>query len=176
MPCPPPGDLPDTDIEPPSLISLALAGRFFTTSATWEASLDHTKRACMLQKNRHVACMGRQIWVPNCTCISQVPCPDLQSPSFTDHILGTVICSLDNWNTDSSSSPICSLSQGEVVPKEDSWQPEVISLEVLSIRDLTQKTCGVGVEMGTHCDVFNAFMPLFKSVIVVRLYSPRGRS
>ena len=122
------------------------------------------------------ACMGRQIWVPNCTCISQVPCPDLQSPSFTDHILGTVICSLDNWNTDSSSSPICSLSQGEVVPKEDSWQPEVISLEVLSIRDLTQKTCGVGVEMGTHCDVFNAFMPLFKSVIVVRLYSPRGRS
>ena len=129
-----------TDIEPPSLISLALAGRFSTTSATWEASLDHTKRACMLQKNRHVACMGRQIWVSNCTCISQVPCPDLQSPSFTDHILGTVICSLDNWNTDSSSSPICSLSQAEVVPKEDSWQPEVISLEVLSIRDLTQKT------------------------------------
>ena len=32
----PPGDLPDPGIEPASLISLALAGRFFTTSATWE--------------------------------------------------------------------------------------------------------------------------------------------
>ena len=32
-----PGDLPDPGIEPASLMSLALAGRFFTTSATWEA-------------------------------------------------------------------------------------------------------------------------------------------
>ena len=30
-------DLPDPGIEPMSLISLALARRFFTTSATWEA-------------------------------------------------------------------------------------------------------------------------------------------
>ena len=38
-PCPPPGDLPDPGIEPRSLLSPAvtLAGRFFTTSATWEA-------------------------------------------------------------------------------------------------------------------------------------------
>ena len=35
--CPPPGDLPGTGIEPMSLMSPALAGRFFTTSATWEA-------------------------------------------------------------------------------------------------------------------------------------------
>ena len=34
MPCPPPGDLPDPGIEP---ASPALAGRFFTSSATWEA-------------------------------------------------------------------------------------------------------------------------------------------
>ena len=34
--CPPPGDLPDPGIEPASLMSPALAGRFFTTSATWE--------------------------------------------------------------------------------------------------------------------------------------------
>jgi len=32
--CPPPGDLPDPGIEPMSLISPALAGKFFTTSAT----------------------------------------------------------------------------------------------------------------------------------------------
>ena len=37
LPCPPPGVLPDPGIEPKSLTSSALAGRFFTTSATWEA-------------------------------------------------------------------------------------------------------------------------------------------
>ena len=37
LPCPPPGDLPDPGIEPTSLLSPALAGVFFTTSATWEA-------------------------------------------------------------------------------------------------------------------------------------------
>ena len=35
-PCPPPGDLPDSRVEP-HLTSPALAGGFFTTSATWEA-------------------------------------------------------------------------------------------------------------------------------------------
>jgi len=34
---PPPGALPDPGIEPLSFMSPALAGRFFTTSATWEA-------------------------------------------------------------------------------------------------------------------------------------------
>ena len=37
LPCPPPGDLPNTGIKPRSLTSPALAGRFFTTSATGEA-------------------------------------------------------------------------------------------------------------------------------------------
>ena len=36
--CPPPGDLPDPGIEPASLTSPALAGRFFTTSATQEGN------------------------------------------------------------------------------------------------------------------------------------------
>ena len=36
LPCPPPGDLPHPGIEPFSLMSPALAGEFFTTSATWE--------------------------------------------------------------------------------------------------------------------------------------------
>ena len=35
--CPPPGDLPSPGFEPASLTSLALAGRFFTTSTTWKA-------------------------------------------------------------------------------------------------------------------------------------------
>ena len=37
LPCPPPGDRPDSGIEPISLLSPALAGGFFTTSITWEA-------------------------------------------------------------------------------------------------------------------------------------------
>ena len=36
LPFPPPGDLPDPGIEAVSLKTLALADRFFTTSATWE--------------------------------------------------------------------------------------------------------------------------------------------
>ena len=37
--CPPPEDLPHPETEPVSLTALALAGGFFTTSATWEALL-----------------------------------------------------------------------------------------------------------------------------------------
>ena len=37
LPCPPPGDLPNGGTEPASLMSPALAVRFFTASATWEA-------------------------------------------------------------------------------------------------------------------------------------------
>ena len=37
LPFPPPGDLPFPELEPASLMSPALAGRFFTTSTTWEA-------------------------------------------------------------------------------------------------------------------------------------------
>ena len=39
LPCPPPRDPPDLGIEPSSLMSPALAGGFFTTSATWEARI-----------------------------------------------------------------------------------------------------------------------------------------
>ena len=39
LPCPSPGDLPDPEIEPMSLKSPALADRFFTTGAIWEAFL-----------------------------------------------------------------------------------------------------------------------------------------
>ena len=37
LPCPPPGDLPNPGVKPTSLMSPALEGRFFTSSATWEA-------------------------------------------------------------------------------------------------------------------------------------------
>ena len=37
LPCPPPGDLPDPEIELMSLKSPSLAVRFFTIRASWEA-------------------------------------------------------------------------------------------------------------------------------------------
>ena len=48
LPCPPPGDLPDSGIESASIMSPALAGGFFTTSATWEAPLKaaHSHHFC----------------------------------------------------------------------------------------------------------------------------------
>ena len=36
LPCPPPGDLPNSEIEPTSYMSPALSDGFFTTSAAWE--------------------------------------------------------------------------------------------------------------------------------------------
>jgi len=37
LPCPPPGDLPDSGIKFTTLMCPELAGRFFTTSVIWEA-------------------------------------------------------------------------------------------------------------------------------------------
>ena len=42
LPCPSPRDLPDLGTQPLSLTSLALAGGFFTTSATWDGEGDGT--------------------------------------------------------------------------------------------------------------------------------------
>ena len=39
LPCPPPGDLPDPGIESKFLMFCALAGVFFTPSATWEVPI-----------------------------------------------------------------------------------------------------------------------------------------
>ena len=50
LPCPPPGDLL-TQGSNPCLMSPALAGRFFTTSATWEALI-----MTLLESNAHVRC------------------------------------------------------------------------------------------------------------------------
>ena len=42
LPFPPPGDLSNPEIKPTSLESPALAGGFFTTSATWEVTCYHS--------------------------------------------------------------------------------------------------------------------------------------
>ena len=58
FPWPLPGDLPDPGIEPASLTSPASAGRFSTTSATWEAP------TCLYPHCRRNSCLSNQ----NSTC------------------------------------------------------------------------------------------------------------
>jgi len=41
LPCPSPGNLPDPEIVSVALTSPALAGKFFTTSATWKTGDDY---------------------------------------------------------------------------------------------------------------------------------------
>ena len=58
LPCPSPGDLPNPGIEPVSLTSPALAGRFFIPSATCEMSIEVGFR--MLTKERSASVDGRR--------------------------------------------------------------------------------------------------------------------
>ena len=51
LPCPPPQDLPDPGIKPTYLMAPALAGRFFTTSTTWEAK-QHSPKEKEKKKKR----------------------------------------------------------------------------------------------------------------------------
>ena len=50
-------DLPDPGIEPTSLASRALAGRFFTTSTAWEARV--LMGLCSVPRRLGRACLGR---------------------------------------------------------------------------------------------------------------------
>ena len=52
LPFPPPGHDSHPGIEPASLISTALPGRFLTTSATWEARTINVVLVCMLSRVR----------------------------------------------------------------------------------------------------------------------------
>ena len=64
LPCPPPGDLPNPETEPVSLMSPELAGRFFTTSTTWEPRDQIHGRP-----NDFIATMGflGLAWLVHCT-------------------------------------------------------------------------------------------------------------
>ena len=63
LPCPPPGGLPAPGIEPMSLVSPALAGRLFTTSATWEAYI-HKVGSCK-DTEIHTHTQTHNIYIPS---------------------------------------------------------------------------------------------------------------
>ena len=56
LPYPPPAGLPNPRIKPVSLTSPALAGRFFTASATWEAHYKaiFNQNSMILAEKRHM--------------------------------------------------------------------------------------------------------------------------
>ena len=58
LPCLPPGHLPDSGIEPESLVSPALAGKFFTTSSIWE---NHDANLKCKHKNIQLICRITEI-------------------------------------------------------------------------------------------------------------------
>ena len=68
MPWPPPGDFPDPGIEPSFLMSPALAGRFFTTSATWEAQMQTTTYKTDQQQDPTV--LHRKLYSISCDKLS----------------------------------------------------------------------------------------------------------
>ena len=47
LPCPPPGDLPNPEIEPTSLTSPALVDGFYVTSITWKAPFNTGSGRCV---------------------------------------------------------------------------------------------------------------------------------
>ena len=72
FPCSPPGDLPNPETEPVSLVSPALAGRFFTTITTWEAPIRAYILVITLNENELNATTKRHTlaeWIQN-----QDPC------------------------------------------------------------------------------------------------------
>ena len=58
LPCPPSSDLPNPGIEPVSLMFPALAGKFLTTSATWEALVAQMVKNLPAMRKTQVRSLG----------------------------------------------------------------------------------------------------------------------
>ena len=73
LPCPPPRDLPDLGIELASLSSPTLAGRFFTSSNTWDNLLSGLKIYSVLSENNLIQLSSTNIYQQlRCSSLSQV--------------------------------------------------------------------------------------------------------
>ena len=81
LPCPPPGNLPHPGIEPASLMSPALAGRFFTNSTTWPRLI---LKGPMEQE---LVLGGHWIWYTMKSRPEAGACLGLRSPQCTRFIL-----------------------------------------------------------------------------------------
>ena len=91
LPRPPPGDLPDPGTELTSLKSLALAGKFFTTTATWQAQsfMAHAKQM------RTLSCLsetGQSIH--RCWCRKIKTSPELVTQIIFQNVINMWNCTL----------------------------------------------------------------------------------
>ena len=86
LPRPPPGDLPDPGMEPTSLMSPVLAGRFFTTGITRRRGL-HINKATVIHTTKHSHAYDFNIW-EECHCFQG----NFSSPNF-----GFMKTSEPNW-------------------------------------------------------------------------------
>ena len=93
LPCPPPGDLPNPEVDPMSRVSPALAGEFFTTSATWEVYFRHVGVHAQSPQLHLILCnpvdFSRQ------GCLWDFPG---QNTGVGCHALPQVIFTIQGWN------------------------------------------------------------------------------
>ena len=97
LPCPPSGHLPNPEIEPTSLTSPALTGRFLTTSTTWEAQ--NGGNAQVSGRIKWVRMQKHQILISGQLVLSPFPglvlvALEQPEPSMGPIFLATVCCSL----------------------------------------------------------------------------------
>ena len=97
LPCPPPGDLPDPGIKLVSLMSPALAGGFFITSATWQAIVHQFQ----FQFSRSV--VSDSLW-PHELQHTRSPCPSPTSGVYPNS------CPLSRWCHPTISSAVVPFS------------------------------------------------------------------
>ena len=97
MPCRPPGDLPNPGIEPESLMYPALAGRFFTSWATWEVR----GKVSSVQFNRAVMSDSLQ---PHGLQQTRLPGPSLIPRAYSNS------CPLSQWCHPTISSSVVPFS------------------------------------------------------------------
>ena len=95
-PCPPPGDLPDSGIEPMSVMSPALAAGFFTTSASWEAHLADNGQWQLLratEDNREVKRWRKKTPLPPPGILDYLKKPCL----WREDTLSCLLCTYTVW-------------------------------------------------------------------------------
>ena len=97
FPCSPPGSLPNPGIKPTSPMSPALAGWFFTTSATWEVPKAWLLDLNILLYSQQESFLQKIFFA----LISQSPCVSMISPCHTEH----EFCSVE-WHRVLNSHPV----------------------------------------------------------------------
>ena len=81
-----PGDLPDPGVEPGSLMSPALAGGFFTTSATWVAQEDSKGQRKQWPKILELKCSGDFFVFSFCLTYARLRAGEDSKPEMLKHM------------------------------------------------------------------------------------------